>query len=174
MAAALAAMVGRLTVGRKKYADVDAEFRGIIERAEGLRATLLRLGDEDAAAYEAVMAAYGIPKERADERQAAIQAAMLKAAAVPMRTLEAARDVARLCVRVAAAGNVNARSDGGVGGMLAGAAARGAYYNVLINVRSLPDPGAGTDLATRARALADEAEALSTEAAKLVEEALHG
>ena len=143
MAAALAAMVGRLTVGRKKYADVETEFRGIIEQAEGLRATLLRLGDEDAAAYEAVMAAYGIPKDRGDERQAAIQTAMLKAAAVPMRTLEAARDVARLCVRVAAAGNVNARSDGGVGGMLAGAAARGAYYNVLINVRMLTE---GTDV----------------------------
>jgi glutamate formiminotransferase/formiminotetrahydrofolate cyclodeaminase len=174
MAAALAAMVGRLTVGRKKYADVEAEFQGIIEKAEALRATLLRLGDEDAAAYEAVMAAYGIPKERADERQAAIQAAMLNAADVPMRTLEAARDVARLCARVAAAGNTNARSDGGVGGMLAGAAARGAYYNVLINVRSLSDPSAGTELAARARALAAEADELAGEAARLVEGALNG
>lgn len=173
MAAALAAMVGRLTVGRKKYAEVETEFRGIIEQAETLRATLLRLGDEDAAAYEAVMAAYGMAKDRPDERQAAIQASMLAAAGVPMRTLEAARDVARLCVRVAAAGNVNARSDGGVGGMLAGAAARGAYYNVLINVRSLPDPSAGTDLAARARAIAAEADALSSQAARLVEEALH-
>jgi len=174
MAAALAAMVGRLTVGRKKYAEVETEFLGIVEQAETLRAVLLRLGDEDAAAYETVMAAYGIPKDRADERSAAIQAAMLKAAAVPMRTLEAARDVARLCVRVAQAGNVNARSDGGVGGMLAGAAARGAYYNVLINVRSLSDPSAGAHLADQARALAAEAESLAGEAARLVEAALNG
>jgi formiminotetrahydrofolate cyclodeaminase len=58
--------------------------------------------------------------------------------------------------------------------MLAGAAARGAYYNVLINVHSLPDPGAGVELAKRARSLAAEADALAGEAAKLVEVALNG
>ena len=64
LAAALAAMVARLTVGRKRYAEVDAEFRGILEKAEGLRVRLAALGEEDAASYAAVSAAYGIPKDR--------------------------------------------------------------------------------------------------------------
>lgn len=173
MAAALAAMVGRLTVGRKKYAEVDAEFRGITVQADTLRARLARLADEDAAAYGEVMKAYAIPKDRADERKAAIRAAMLAAAEAPMKTLEAARDVARLCARAAAAGNANARSDGGVGGMLAGAAARGAYYNVLINLRSLPEPSArATELEQRAKALSAEAAQLADESARIVEQAL--
>ena len=174
MAAGLAAMVARLTIGRKKYVEVEAEMKQILEQAEELRGRLMKLADEDAAAYGGVMDAYGIPKDRADERKAAIQKAMLGAADVPMRTLEAARDVARLCVRAAEAGNVNARSDGGVGGMLAGASAKGAYYNVLINVRSLPEPAAGENLAKRARVVADEAFALSEKAARIVETALNG
>jgi len=174
MAAALAAMLARLTIGRKKYADVEAEFRGMLHEAEGLRARLLALGDEDAAAYGKVMAAYAIPKDREAERRAAIQAAMLHATQVPLRTLAAARDVARLCARAAAAGNVNARSDAGVGALLAGAAARGALYNVLINVRGLPDPPAGLGLAAQARTIAAEAAALAAEAGQTVEETLDG
>ena len=174
MAAALAAMVARLTVGRKKYAEVDAEFRALLEEAEGLRVALRRLGEEDAAAFDAVSAAYRIPKEREAERSAAIQSALLGAAEVPLRTLEAARDVARLCVRAAQAGNANARSDAGVGAMLAGAAARGAYYNVLINVAGLPRPDAGRALADRARKVADEARALADEAARTVEASIGG
>ncbi len=174
MAAALGAMVARLTIGRKKYAEVEPEFRAILDQAEGLRARLLALGDEDAAAYGKVMAAYAIPKDREAERRAAIQAAMLQAAEVPMRTLEAARDVAKLCARAAAAGNANARSDGGVGALLAGAAARGACYNVLINVQSLPDPAAGRDLARDARAIAAEAARLAEDTARTLEEAFGG
>ncbi|HEY2805960.1 MAG TPA: glutamate formimidoyltransferase, partial [Gemmatimonadales bacterium] len=173
MAAALGAMVGRLTVGRKKYVEVEAEFRALIDQAEGLRSRLTRLADEDAAAYGAVMKAYAIPKDKADERKAALQSAMLAAAEVPMRTLEAARDVAKLCARAAVAGNVNARSDGGVGGMLAGAAARGAYYNVLINLQSLPDktPEASA-LGRKAKAIADEAAGYAEQSARTVESAL--
>ncbi len=174
MAAALAAMVARLTIGRKKYAEVEAEFRGLLEEAETLRAELARLGDEDAQAYAAVSAAYGIPRDREAERRAATQAALLGAAAVPLRTLRAAGAVARLCARAAAAGNANARSDAGVGAMLAGAAARGAYYNVLINVASLPDRAAGAEMARDARALAADAAAAAERAARLVEESLDG
>ncbi len=175
MAAALGAMVGRLTVGRKKYVEVEAEFRGIIEQADELRGRLRRLADEDAAAYGHVMKAYAIPKEKADERKAAIQAAMMGAADVPLRTLEAARDVAKLCVRAAEAGNVNARSDGGVGGMLAGAAARGAYYNVLINVQGLPEKTAeALQLAERAKSIAAEASTYAQRSAEIVESALGG
>jgi len=155
-AAALAAMVGRLTVGRKKYAEVEAEFRALVDRAEGLRVRLMRLGDEDSAAYDKVSAAYGMPKAQEAERTAAIQAALLEATRVPLETLRAARDVAALAARAAEAGNRNAASDAGVAALLADAAARGAAYNVLINVAAMPDRRAGEPLAGEASRLVEE------------------
>jgi len=174
IAAALGAMVGRLTVGRKKYAEVDAEFRTFIERAEELRTRLERLGDEDAAAYDAVSAAYGIPKSREAERSAAIQAALLHATLVPLETLRAARDVAALAARAAEAGNRNAVSDAGVAGLLAEAAARGAAYNVRINVVAMPDRSAGAPLVAEAATLLEGARRDAALAAAAVEAAIGG
>jgi glutamate formiminotransferase/formiminotetrahydrofolate cyclodeaminase len=174
MAAALAAMVGRLTVGRKKYAAVDAEFRQLVERAETLRVRLMRLGDEDAAAFNAVSAAYARPKEPEAPRKAAIQAALIEAAKVPLETLRAARDVAALAARAAQAGNKNAVSDAGVAALLAGAAARGAAYNVRINVSGMPDPAEAAPLAEAATRLIAEAEADVVRATAAVEAAIGG
>jgi len=174
LAAALAAMVGRLTVGRKKYAEVDAEFRALVERAETLRVRLMRLGDEDAAAFNAVSAAYAMPKEKEAERKAAIQKALIGAAKVPLETLRAARDVAALAARAAEAGNKNAVSDAGVGALLAGAAARGAAYNVRINVSGMPDPAEGAPLAEEAKKLIVEAERNVARATAAVEAAIGG
>ena len=172
LAAALAAMVGKLTVGRKKYAEVDAEFRELVENAETLRVRLMRLGDEDAASYDAVSAAYKIPKEREAERKAAIQKALIGAAQGPLETLRAAREVAALAARAAEAGNRNAVSDAGVGALLAGAAARGAAYNVRINVSGMPDPAEGGPLAAEAKKLIAEAEAAVARATAAVEAAI--
>ena len=172
VAAALAAMVGRLTVGRKKYAEVDAEFRDLIERAEELRLTLTRLGEEDAAAYGAVSAAYGIPKAEEARRTAAIQAALLHATVVPLETLRAAREVAALAARAALVGNRNAVSDAGVAALLADAAARGAAYNVRINVAGLPDRAVGEPLAAEAKQLVEEAGRDAARAAAAVEAAI--
>jgi glutamate formiminotransferase/formiminotetrahydrofolate cyclodeaminase len=165
IAAALAAMVARLTVGRKKYAEVDAEFRTLLDRAEALRVRLVRLGDDDAAAYDAVSAAYGVPKTEEVRRTAAIQAALVEATRVPLETLRAAREVAAIAARAAEAGNRNA----GVAGLLAEAAAKGAAYNVRINVASMPDRGAGVPLAAEAATLLAEAEAAAARAAAAVE-----
>jgi glutamate formiminotransferase/formiminotetrahydrofolate cyclodeaminase len=174
MGAALAAMVARLTVGRKKYAEVDAEFRGLLERAEGLRVELRRLGEADAAAYDAVSAAYGVPKEEAERRKAAIQAALMGAIAVPLDTLRAARQVAQLAARAAAAGNRNAVSDAGVAALLAGAAARGAAYNVRINIVALPERAAGAPAAAETAALLADALADVERATAAVETAIGG
>lgn len=174
IAAALAAMVGRLTIGRKKYAEVDAEFRTLIEQAEELRLRLVRLGDEDAAAYGSVSAAYGIPKAQEQARTVAIQAALLVATRVPLETLRAARDVAALAARAAEAGNRNAASDAGVAALLAEAAARGAAYNVRINVVGMPDPGAGALLAAEATTLLADATRHAARATAAVEAVIAG
>lgn len=174
MAAGLAAMVGRLTAGRKKYVAVDAEFRSLVDKAEALRVRLTRLADEDTAAFNAVSAAYGLPKEPAGPRTEAIQAALIGAAKVPLETLRAARDVAALAARAAEAGNKNAVSDAGVGALLAGAAARGAAYNVRINVAGMPRPAEAAPLAAEAKNLVAEAEADVARATAAVEAAIGG
>jgi glutamate formiminotransferase/formiminotetrahydrofolate cyclodeaminase len=174
IAAGLAAMVGRLTAGRKKYAAVDAEFRELVERAETLRVRLMRLGEEDAAAFNAVSAAYALPKEPEAPRRAAIQAALVGAAKVPLETLRAARDVAALAARAAEAGNRNAVSDAGVAALLAGAAARGAAYNVRINVSGMPDPAEAAPLAAEAARLVADAERAVARATAAVEVAITG
>jgi glutamate formiminotransferase/formiminotetrahydrofolate cyclodeaminase len=174
MAAALAAMVGRLTVGRKKYAAVEPEFRDLVERAEALRLRLMHLGDEDAAAFNAVSAAYALAKEPEAPRKAAIQKALMGAARVPLETLRAAREVAALAARAAEAGNRNAVSDAGVGALLAGAAARGAAYNVRINAAGMPDPAEAAPLVAEARRLIEEAERDVARATGAVEAAIGG
>ncbi len=172
MAAAVAAMVARLTVGRKKYADVDAEFQDLLARAEDQRVELLRLGAADAAAYDQVSRAYGMPKEPAEPRRAAIQAGLTAASLVPLDTLRAARDVAGLAARAAEAGNRNAASDAGVAALLAGAAAQGAAYNVRINVAAMPDKASGAPLLEEARLLLAAAEADVARARAVVEAAI--
>jgi glutamate formiminotransferase/formiminotetrahydrofolate cyclodeaminase len=156
LAAALAAMVGRLTVGRKAYAAVADEFAGIVAEGDRLRAGLRRLVDEDAAAYTLVSAAYKLPKGTAAEqaqRTAAIDAALLGAAAVPLETARQAAAVARLARRAAQAGNRNAVSDAATAALLAETAATAAAYNVEVNVKSLSDPARGEDLVEEARSL---------------------
>lgn len=172
MAAAVTAMVARLTIGRKKYADVDPEFRKMLQLAEALRADLLRLGAADAASYEGVSRAYAIPKDRAEERAAAIQQALLEASMVPLDTLKATLGVAHLAALAAEKGNRNAVSDAGVATMLAHAAARGAAYNVRINVASMADKAPGEKLVEKANAMLAEAEDAVRRATAAVEAAI--
>lgn len=158
LAAALTQMVAGLTIGKKKYAAVDAEMRDIAVRATGLVNSLSALVARDADAYAQVTEAYKLPQEpeaAATARREAVTAALLGAAQVPLATARACADVAALTVVVAARGNTNAASDAGVAALLADAACRGAMLNVRINVAALDDrtPG-GPLLAEGARLVA--------------------
>jgi glutamate formiminotransferase/formiminotetrahydrofolate cyclodeaminase len=149
LSAALARMVAGLTLGKKKYAAVEEEFREIAQRAAALGQRLSELVQLDARSYEAVSQAYKLPKgtpEQTDQRNAAITAALIGASEVPLETARACADVAALAEACAVRGNTNAVSDAGVAALLAEAACRGAAYNVRINVASLPDRAAGRAL----------------------------
>ena len=142
LAASLTGMVGRLTAGRAKFAEVDATMRAIATQADAQRTALLTLVDADAAAFEEVMAAFRWPRASAEQKAArstAIQAAYKGAIAVPLQTLTAAVDLLRLLVIVTEVGNPNAITDGGVGALLAEAAAQGAALNVRVNLSALQD-----------------------------------
>ncbi|HTI06678.1 MAG TPA: glutamate formimidoyltransferase [Gemmatimonadales bacterium] len=156
LAAGLAQMVAGLTVGRKKYAAVDAEMRQIALDAAALVNTLSALVKKDADAYGAVSAAYKLPSEPADAaaaRTAAITDALLGAAEVPLETARACARAAELAATCANKGNTNAVSDAGVAALLAEAACRGAVYNVRINISSMSDRSRGTGLVEEANQL---------------------
>jgi glutamate formiminotransferase/formiminotetrahydrofolate cyclodeaminase len=138
LGAALAAMVARATLGKKKYADAEAAMNAVTSRADDLRAALTRLIVEDSAAFEEVMAAYRLPKDDPN-RPAAIQTAIRRAAEVPLGAAQLAVETLDQLKVVASQGNVNAASDAAAGALIANAALEAAAMNVLINVQSLED-----------------------------------
>jgi len=141
-AAALVAMVARVTVGKKKYAGVEKEMQDILVRAEAFRITLTDAIALDAQAFDAVMAAYKLPKETEAEkanRASAIETAMETAARVPLDTCENALQVLRMACTVAEKGNINAITDAATGASLAVAAITSAGANVRVNIQSLDD-----------------------------------
>jgi glutamate formiminotransferase/formiminotetrahydrofolate cyclodeaminase len=138
LAAALVAMVARLTVGKKAYAAVDARAREILAEAEQLRGELRRLVDEDAAAYGGVSRAYKIPKDDAGRAQA-IDDALLAAARPPAEVVKRGRRLLALAQTIEQIGNQNAVSDARVAGMLAKTAIDGATENVNANLTGMSD-----------------------------------
>ncbi|HEY7738812.1 MAG TPA: cyclodeaminase/cyclohydrolase family protein [Candidatus Limnocylindria bacterium] len=142
LAAALVQMVCELTVGRPEYEDVDPLARQMGDAAGELRIALLAAADEDAIAYELVAEARRLPRgtdeEKAD-RRAAIAEASVTATEVPLLVMRLAGEVLDLAARLAPIGNRNAVSDAGVAALFAAAAARGAAFNVAINLPALPE-----------------------------------
>jgi glutamate formiminotransferase/formiminotetrahydrofolate cyclodeaminase len=175
LGAALAQMVAGLTIGKKKYAAVDAEMREIAVRAAAVGNALSTLVARDAAAYAIVAAAHKLPAEsdaEKAERTARIDEALLHAADVPLESARACADVAELALLVAEKGNTNAASDAGVAALLAEAGCVGAAYNVRINVASLSDAARGVALREAAGEAVARARAAARAAKEIVERAI--
>ena len=140
--AALLAMVGNLTAGKKGYEAVDGSMRRLVAESDRLRGELARLADEDVRVFGQVMAAYRMPRggdgERA-ARRSAIQAALRGATEAPLDLARVCSEVIELAAVAAEEGNANVVSDAGVGVVAAHAALRAAALNVYINVGSIED-----------------------------------
>ncbi len=161
MGAGLVAMVARLSIGKKKYADVEDEMQAVLAEAEDLRAKLTAAVDEDAASFDAIMQAFKLPKETDEEKSArsqAIQDATLYATQVPLQTATNAVRVMELALKVASLGNTNAITDGASGAAMARAALTSAGYNVRINVTSLKDEVKAAELVEALKALEAKAD----------------
>jgi len=142
MGAALVSMVCNLTIGKKKYAEVEADMQDVLAKTEALRVKLTGMIEDDAKAFDKVMGAYGMPKETdADKvkRDAAIQEALKLATDVPLACAYAAREVIDLAEEASEKGNLNVISDAGVGVLAAYAALRSAALNVWTNARMIND-----------------------------------
>ena len=139
---ALGNMVGSLTVGKKKYADVEADILALKEKATALQADFLRLVEADAEAFEPLAKAYGMPRETEEEKaeKARVMAIVLKdACAVPMEIMEKCCEAIDVIEEFAAKGSALAISDAGVGVVFCKAALLGASLNVFINTTSMAD-----------------------------------
>lgn len=164
LAASLAAMVANLTVGRKKYAEVNDEMEQISARMTEKSAELLTDVDRDAEAYDRVFAAFKLPKETDEEkavRKEAIQRETKYAAEVPMEVARTASELLPMIDAAARRGNSNAVTDATVAMMCARTAVIGALLNVRINLTSITDEAfvkAMTEEADRLEAAAVEAE----------------
>ncbi|MFV9675667.1 MAG: glutamate formimidoyltransferase [Anaerolineales bacterium] len=162
MGAALVAMVARLTVGKKKYADVEERMQEITSRADILRDALQKAVKLDAQAFDSVMAAFRMPKKSAQEKTARaeeIERATHVAAEVPLQVCRDAVEVLALAAEVAEKGNKNALSDAGSAGAMANACLQAAGLNVKINAASVSDREA-------AQSWIDELAHLETQAAQ--------
>ncbi len=137
LASALSSMVGNLTVGKKKYAAVEAVVIVSLEKLAALRERLLELIDEDAEAFAPLARAYGLPKATPEEqaaKNAALQEALVDACEVPLEIMRACAEVIEITEFMAAEGSRLAVSDAGVAAAFAKAALVGASFNVYINV----------------------------------------
>jgi formiminotetrahydrofolate cyclodeaminase len=175
LAASLVAMVCRLTIGKKGYETVSTEMQTILPRAEAFQRELTDLMQADTDAYSRVMDAYRLPKTTEDEKAArtrAIQAALRHASDVPMRVAEQCVQILALARVVAEKGNKNAATDGGVGALMAEAGARGAVFNVTINLGSITDETFVQDHRARVAKLLIEAERAKREILEIVEKRL--
>ena len=145
-------MVGELTVGKKKYADVEEEIQSLMARAQALRIRFLELVDADAAAFAPLAKAYGIPKE--DPNRAQIMEEALKTAcSVPMDIMRACAEAIDIIEEFAAKGSRLAVSDAGCGAILCKAAMQAAALNVFINTKSMKDRDCAAALEEEANAL---------------------
>lgn len=142
LGAALTTMVCNLTIGKKKYAEVETEMKKIKAEAEALRLKFTELIDQDTLAFNKVMEAYALPKESDAQkalRSAAIAAATKEATLVPLEVMKHCIDAMALAQQVASSGNANSVSDAGVGALMLHTACEGAALNVRINLNSLAD-----------------------------------
>jgi len=173
MGAGLVAMVAGLTVGKKKYAEVEAEMQAIRAVAESLRKELTQAVDDDASSFEVLMASFKLPKDTDEQkaaRDSAILQATLNAAHIPLHVSEGAVKVMELALKCARHGNLNAISDSMSGFAMARASLTAAGYNVKINVNSLEDKSAGEKMLKELTELEQKADNLEADIRAVMQE----
>jgi glutamate formiminotransferase/formiminotetrahydrofolate cyclodeaminase len=161
LGAALGTMVANLSAHKAGWDDRWREFSDWAAKGQTLLARLLQLVDDDTEAFNRLMAAFQLPKKSEAEqaaRAAAVEAATLHAAEVPLETMRTAMEVFPLCQAMASEGNPASVSDAGVGALAACAAVRGAALNVRINAKQLSDTAQAQQLVAEAQQLCDEAQ----------------
>lgn len=142
LSASLGTMVCNLTIGKKKYLDVEAEMNELKEKLKVYIDKFISLAKNDNEAFERVMDAFKLPKETDEQkklRTEAIEKSTLEAASVPAEVIKNCREVIPFLETISKKGNQNSLSDAGVAIAVIAAASEGAFLNVLINYSSLSE-----------------------------------
>ncbi|MEW5842041.1 MAG: cyclodeaminase/cyclohydrolase family protein [Bacteroidota bacterium] len=153
LSASLGTMVGNLTIGKKKYANVENEMISVKQKLESYQKTFVELGAKDNAAFEKVMEAFKLPKETDAEKESRskkIEEATIGAADIPAQVMKTCADILPLLKIIIDKGNRNSLSDAGVAASLIGTAAKSAYLNVIINCSSLSNQTIAQEIKKRA------------------------
>ncbi len=161
-AAALGMMVANLTVGKKRYADVEEEMKEILFRLKGLQTELIALTDKDAQCFEPLSRAYGLPretKEEKDRKERVLEKALFEASVVPIELMETILKAMECLEILGEKGSRIAISDAGVGILFAQAALEGASLNVYINTKLMKNRERAQELNRKADALIQEGSA---------------
>lgn len=173
MAAALASMVARLTLGKADYAHVQSEIEELIQQTEHLRQRFQQLLQEDIEAYGRLSSSFKMPRTTEDERAArtqAIQAHLFEAALVPLEMVESAAQLLHYCRRIAEIGNKNVLSDSATSAMLASGAGTGASWMVRTNLQAMKDQERVEALHERMNTALESIAAVSQQVTKIVGE----
>jgi glutamate formiminotransferase/formiminotetrahydrofolate cyclodeaminase len=173
LAAALVAMVARLSVGKKKFKEIEPKMRELSRRADEMREVLSQAVERDAEAFEALMLAFKLPKETNEQKKArstGIEIATLGAAAVPLEVASLAVDTLKMALQAAQLGNTNAISDAGTAAGLAMASLKGAGLNVRINLKGLSENAESVKMIQSLRKLEKESEEVEAQVTLTVEE----
>ena len=177
LGAALGTMVANLSAHKRGWDDRWKEFSDWAEKGQALVSELVALVDEDTAAFDKIMAAFGLPKGTDEEKAAraqAIEEATLYASQVPLRTMKASYKVFKVAKAMALEGNPNSVSDAGVGALAARSAVLGACLNVKINAVGLKDKDRAAELIAEAESIAAKAVAEEKEILEIVNGKIDG
>lgn len=175
LSAALSSMVSNLTVGKKDYENVWAPLTETAVQAQKLKDELLYSVDLDTQAFNEVMTAMKMKKKTEEQiklRNDAIEKSSKKATQVPLKVLENCVQALELAKTVALTGNKNSISDAGVAGLTAQSGAKGAYYNVLINLPGIEDKKFCSEIKIQADSLLKKAEKIAASIAKIIDDHL--
>lgn len=170
-AAALGSMVSNLTIGKKKYADVEAEVTTLKEQLQTLQEELIHLVDKDAEAFLPLAEAYHLPKNTEEEqayKAQVMEEALYGASALPIQIMETILKVLRVLEKLSGKGSRLAISDVGAGALFAQAALEGASLNVYINAGMMKNQERASQLIHRADDLIREGQLLKEQAYKVV------
>ena len=172
---ALGSMVGNLTVGKIKYADVEEDIQILLKKSEALIMRLNQLVQKDADVFEPLAKAYGMPmntKEERAEKEQVLQDALVQATKVPLAIAECSLEGIRLMDQYARKGSKLAVSDAGVGVIFCKAAIQGSKLNVLINLKMMKNEELKTELKNKLNTIETEGLRLADQVYHYVEEQL--
>lgn len=149
LSSSLGMMVCNLTIGKKKYLNVEEEVKNLVALFGEYKEVFIKLANQDNEAFDKVMEAFKLPKDSDEEKQIRseeIEKATFGAALIPAEVIERCSQLVGNLVRISEIGNQNSLSDVGVALSIINTACEGAYLNVVINCSSLNDKQKATEL----------------------------